>query len=161
MARRIKVRTGVTGYRDQLDRVRRYLNRVLTLGRKDPYVIDYQDDVWSFFQNCWNLKDWMKHDPLVPREVKDRVVVAAESSTILAVANDIANASKHLKLNSPQANAAHSLTQIAASGPESLIECMIEVNGRRRPASEVAAECVAEWERILQAEGLPIEPMGT
>jgi hypothetical protein len=161
MARRIEVRTGVTGYRDQLDIVRRYLDRVLTQGRKYPYVIDYQDDVWSFFQNCWHLKDWVKNDPLVPQEVKDRVVAAAESSNgILAVANDMANVAKHLKLHDPEANAAHAFTRIAASGPESLIECMIEVDGRRRPASEVAQECVVEWEKILQAEKLSVEPIG-
>jgi hypothetical protein len=47
--------------------------------------VDYQDDVWAFFQNCWHLKDWVKHDPLVPKDVKDRIVSAAEVSTVLAM----------------------------------------------------------------------------
>jgi hypothetical protein len=94
VVRRIEVRTGITGYRNQLDRMRRYLGRVLDRERP-PYVVDYQDDVWAFFQACWHLKDWMKHDPLVPAEKKQRVIAAAEASKVLAIANDMANSTKH------------------------------------------------------------------
>jgi hypothetical protein len=82
--RRLDIRTGTTGYRDQLDRTRRFLERILA-ARAAGYVVDYQDDVWAFFQNCWHLKDWVKHDPLVPKDVKDRIVSAAEVSTVLAM----------------------------------------------------------------------------
>jgi hypothetical protein len=85
--RRIEVRSGVTGYRDQLDRMRRFLARILDRERV-PDIAAYQDDVWSFFQNCWHLKDWVKHDPLLDDATKDRIKIAAEFSTRLAIAHD-------------------------------------------------------------------------
>ena len=47
-------------YMDQLNRVRRMLDRI---NRQDREPIEYGDDIWSFFQNCWHLKDWVKNDP--------------------------------------------------------------------------------------------------
>jgi hypothetical protein len=49
MVRRIEFRTGITDYRGQLDRMRRYLDRIPHSERYE-YLIDYQDDVWSLFQ---------------------------------------------------------------------------------------------------------------
>jgi hypothetical protein len=157
---RIEVRTGVTGYRDQLDRMRRYLARVLKHERQ-PYVSDYQDDVWSFFQACWHLKDWVRKDPLMDQTAKDRIKAAVEASPVLAIANDMANGTKHLGAHKPRAGASHAHTQIITSGPESRLESVIDVNGVYMLASVVAKACVAEWERILTAEGLPTEQMGT
>jgi hypothetical protein len=158
---RIDIRTGTTGYRHQLDRTRRFLDRVLA-DRAAGYVVDYQDDVWAFFQNCWHLKDWVRHDPLVPPDVKDRIVSAAEASTVLAICNDMANGTKHLQLHRPRAGAAHShvtLTTSTHQGPA--IDCIIETSAGRRSAREVAQECVHEWVRILSAEGLATEPLST
>ena len=125
------------------------------------YLVDYQDDVWSFFQNCWHLKDWVKHDPLVTPEVKERIRDAVHASRMLAIANDMANGTKHLKLDEPRAPAAHYHIQIITSGSESRLECVVEVDGLPMFASIIAKKCVEDWERILKAEGLPTEPMGT
>jgi hypothetical protein len=38
---------------------------------------------------------------------------------------------------------------------------VFEVDGIHMHASAIAKACVAEWEKILTAEGLPIESMGT
>jgi len=47
-------------FRDQLDRVRRLRARLDVHNRPRP---EYEDDLWSFFQNAWHLKDWLKaHD---------------------------------------------------------------------------------------------------
>jgi hypothetical protein len=117
--------------------------------------------VWSFFQNCWHLKDWVKNDPIVPQLMKTRIIVEVEKSRTLAICNDMANGTKHLSLHRPHAEASYSHTQLTVSGKESKLECIIEVDGLHLIASVVAQECVKEWERILRAEGLPIEPMGT
>lgn len=160
MVRRLAVRTGATGYRDQLDRLRRYLAKVLDQERPG-YLVDYQDDVWSFFLNCWHLKDWVRHDPLVPDEKRARVKTAVEASRTLAIANDIANGAKHLRVYDRRAGAAYSHTEMTMSGPESRLECVIDVEGAHVTASVLAQACVDEWERILSAEQLPTEPMGT
>jgi hypothetical protein len=160
MATRIEVRTGATGYRDQLDRVRRYLDRVRA--QESPrYVIDYQDDVWSFFQNCWHLKDWVKHDPLIPERQKHQIKLAVEASRVLAVANDIANGTKHLELYDPRAPAEYAHTRLNTTDAVSQVECVILVDGIHMNASVVAEECLSEWISILAAEGLPTDPIGT
>jgi len=157
MTRGVDVRTGATGYRDQLRRVRRYLARVLDRDWGDDEIA-YQDDVWSFFQNCWHLKDWVRNDPLLPQDVKDRVVAAVEASITLAIANDMANGTKHLKLHNARAPAAYSHTRIVYTGKgPPWLECMIEVNGSEVLGSIVAQQCVEEWERILLGEQLPID----
>lgn len=162
MSKGIDLRTGATGYRDQLDRVRRYLNRVRATA-EDPnqrFIVDYQDDVWSFFQNCWHLKDWIRNDPILSDEVKDRIQNAVESSTILAIANDMANGTKHLELHKPRAGASFAHVHVGTLGNINTLECMIEVLGddhrEFRAARGIAVECVREWERILETEGLPV-----
>jgi hypothetical protein len=124
--------------------------------------VDYQDDVWAFFQNCWHLKDWVKHDPFVPPEMKDRIKSAVRTSMVLAVCHDMANGTKHLVLHGPQAGAAHSHVTLTTSGVHRgpAIDCIIETSTGLRSAREVALECVQEWVRILTAAGLPTEPMG-
>jgi len=97
----------------------------------------------------------------VPPDVKERIKDAVHGSRMLAIANDMANGTKHLKLDEPRAPAAHYHTQIIASGPESRLECIVEVDGLPMFASIIATKCVEEWERILEAEGLPIERIGT
>lgn len=153
MARGLDIRTGVTGYRDQLDRVRRFLER---LDRHYHYVVDYQDDVFAFFQNCWHLKDWISNDPLIPDGQKFRLKQAAENSSILAICNDMANGTKHLGLKNARAGASHSHIHIATTGVETMMDCVIDVNGKAMHARVIARQCVAEWDKLLTVEGLPI-----
>lgn len=124
-------------------------------------MIDYQDDVWSFFQNCWHLKDWVKHDPLIPEDQKRRIKLAVEASRVLAIANDMAIGTKHLEAHAPRAPAEYAHTRLSASGAVSQIEGILAVDGVLMNASVVAEECVTEWVTILAAEGLPTDPKGT
>jgi hypothetical protein len=150
MVKGLEIRTGVTGYRDQLARTRRLRNRILN--QHYPFIVDYQDDVFAFFQNCWHLKDWVRNDPLVPQKTKDRIKRAAESSPTLAICNDMASGTKHLKLHGAKAGASHSHLRIANQGQ---IDCVIDVDGLQLSARVLARKCVEEWERILGDEGLP------
>jgi hypothetical protein len=70
--------------------------------------------VWAIFQNRCHLKDWIDNDPLMPRDVKDRIVSAAEASPVLAVCNDMASGTKHLHRS--KAGAAHSRRTISTGG---------------------------------------------
>jgi len=58
VTRRVVVSGGQTGYRHQLDRARRFLDRIEQsyeeFGDMDP--VDFQDNMWSFFQHCWHVK---------------------------------------------------------------------------------------------------------
>jgi len=161
MSRGLHIRTGATGYRDQLDRVLRYLDRGLAGegGQNQRHIVDYQDDVWSFFQNCWHLKDWIRHDPEIEDDAKARFKAAVENSPVLAIANDMADGTKHLELHESRAGASYSHLSLATAGLISAVECIIEVAGQHRTARELATECVAECERILGAKGLPVRSL--
>lgn len=154
---------GGFGYRAQLDRARRFLDRVESdVPRRD---IDYQDDVWAFFQNCWHIKDWLEFDYRVPRQKRASAIAAAHKSRVLRVCQDMANGTKHRRLSrrgkQVRARAVHLWTDTRiVPGGTTTIDCFIKFPRRKvklRTAREVAAECVEEWVRILSDEGLATE----
>ena len=156
----ISMRSGAAGYRAQLDRARRFLDRVQSHeGRRD---IDYQDDVWAFFQNCWHIKDWLESDYRVREPIRKHAVRTAHKSRLLQVCRDMANGTKHRKLTKRgkpiRARAVHLWTNTTiVPGGRTTIDCMIKFPRRKvrfRSAREVAAECLQEWVRILQEHGL-------
>ncbi len=151
------------GYRDQLDRARRFLERVrgAIYVEDDPCEIsdvEYQDTVWAFFQNCWHIKDWVKHDSAVPEQTRQRVIEAAESSAVLYICQDMANGTKHLKLTRPQAGAGARHGHMSTTIVQGLLvkfDCVIVLaDGSERSAREVACECMEEWVKILEREDL-------
>jgi hypothetical protein len=146
------------GYRDQLDRTRRFLERVEVLVPGSD-VHHYQDDVWAFFQSCWNLRDWIQNELRISDTVKKQVHDAVESAHCLKICYDLANGVKHYALTSPKLGARHLLTNTRNTpGEETIIDCVIELpDGSRLSARKLARECLLEWERILQLYQLPIE----
>ena len=145
------------GYRDQLDRARRFLERVEAPGaRPDAY---YQDDVWAFFQNCWHLKDWLLNDPRLNQETKTKITAAASAARCLMICSDITNGTKHYLLKEPRVGARHSHTNTRIEpGREAIVDCLIELeDGTWLSARKIARECLTEWERILTELNLPTE----
>ena len=142
-------------YIDQLDRVRRMLDRI---NRQDRSPIEYGDDIWSFFQNCWHLKDWVKNDPSVPPHVRQSIEKLAAASPRLTICADLANATKHLKLTSPRVGAKHSHWNVTiVPGESSKVEYLIDTgSGTQQDGLDLARKCLLEWERLLAAQGLAI-----
>lgn len=149
--RTIVMKTSI-GYRDQLDRARRFLSRMQsTEPRRD---VDYQDDVWAFFQNCWHIKDWIANDPIIQNEVKNRLEKTIKASSTLKVCYDLATGTKHRDVRKPQAFAQHAHTNTTITpGVETKLDCIFEFEGgKTQSAREVAEECMNEWYSILEAE---------
>ena len=84
-------------YMEQLNRVRRMLERINR--NQNRSADDYGDDVWSFFQNCWHLKDWIKNDPHIP--IHGSIEDLVKTSPPLMICADLANGTKHLKFDRP------------------------------------------------------------
>ena len=60
----VTLKAGYTGYRDQLDRAHRMLDRVETAASQQDWAtefndLEFQDDMWNLFQACWHIKDWV------------------------------------------------------------------------------------------------------
>jgi hypothetical protein len=90
------------GFMDQLDRLGRYWMGVQfedDWPRLHPD--EHLDYVYSFFQNCYHLKDWIKNDPKVSEAAKNAVEEFISGDDSLSLCADIANASKHLRLTKP------------------------------------------------------------
>ncbi len=65
---------------------------------QDRGTLEYSDDIWAFFQNCWHMKDWIKNDPMLPNSVKDNIEREVENYDSLMISADLTNRSKHLAL---------------------------------------------------------------
>ena len=153
--------TGYTGYRDQLDRVRRLLDRVNVASNSEWGTEfdehEFQDDAWNLFQACWHVKDWVRHDPLVPQLTKDKIKKEAEANSLLLMCHDICNGTKHLKLTTPRGGGARyeSTESVRESGFVVDVDCLIDDGtGALVSGKGLARECFAEWERILQSHRL-------
>jgi len=160
----IQSQVGYTGYRNQLDRARRMLERVESAASNQEWgTIDdvtFQDDMWVFFQTCWHIKDWVKHDPMVDDPTKAAIKAQAESSPVLLACHDICNGTKHLKLTKPRGGGAryHSTESTLESGFVVNIDCRIDDGtGALISGKDLARRCIAEWEGILRGHGLAVE----
>lgn len=160
----------VTAYLQQVARAYRFLDRYKAARGGDifvnPNVInDVEDSLWAFFQNCWHIKDWLRHDDNIPQPTRDAIWLAAKDSVVLQVVADLANGSKHLARDPDKewVGAAPSTVEIFPHQAGQGITHWIGLNdGTRLTALEVAERAMAEWQNILAAHGLPYfsEPTG-
>ena len=150
MVRHVQTRAGHFGYRSQIDRARRFLERMEQPGMTE---VDFQDMVWAFFQNCWHVKDWVFNDPVVDQVTKDAVSAGAHASVVLRVCQEMCNGTKHLGAR-PGASHDHIDTTIVPGGP-TIMDCLID-NGAGELVSGrmLAHQCIAEWVSILESQGL-------
>lgn len=154
-------------WREQLDRVERFLERI---DRDDVGELDrteYEDFLWSFFQHCWHLKDWIKNDPNLPSSVDpDDVEEAAKQSDALMLTADLANRTKHLDLTYSRrggdfGGAKLSVEVVESLGRDSSSDGSAEWDweiqsdeGPDRWARELARDAVEDWREIIENLGL-------
>jgi len=160
MARKIQVVVGNAGYRHQLERTRRFLGRVYNLIQADwgttGNQVYFQDMMWAFFQNGWHVKDWIEHDPIVPRATQDTAIAMAHNSPDLMVCRELCNGTKHLGKIPGQASHSH-IDSENVDGFTVDMHCVIEDGGGKLiSGKELAQRCLAEWDRILTSQNLPM-----
>jgi hypothetical protein len=159
---RIQTISGNVGYRHQLDRARRFLDRVQAdyAGLEEINEVEFQDMMWSFFQHCWHIKDWLYHDPLASSTQKDAAIAMAhQAGGALMICRDLCNGTKHLNLRDPGsgAGAAHQYVDmnIVPGQGRFEIDCIFDDGyGNLMSGKRLAQDCIAEWERILGSQGL-------
>lgn len=165
MTRGVQIVIGAYGYRHQLERARRFLARVerlrddLGLELENLDDDEFQDMMWSFFQHCWHVKDWIRHDPKMPPEKAKAAIDMAHSSGALMICRDLCNGTKHLLLSDPRSGtgARHRHVDIKIAPSEGRFKIDYEVDdghGGLLSGVQLARACIAEWERILGAQGL-------
>lgn len=144
------------GYQDQLERARRALERMHGPCSTD---VEFQDSVWSFFQHCWHLHDWLRHDPLVPEDAKVSVLKRVSRSAALQTCRALCHGNGHLNghLSVNPARHFYPATTVIADQRTSAGDSMAnEGVGILVAGAAFASECLAEWEVILSGEGLAV-----
>lgn len=81
------------GWRGQLERTRRWHNRL-----RRASAGDYADYLYTFFQNCYQLRDWVNLDLKGGQRRADDLFA---STLELRLCRDICTALKHLDLHRP------------------------------------------------------------
>jgi hypothetical protein len=170
-------------WNEQWDRVNRMLQRVQkisvaqTHGARDD--ANDTDDLYSFFQNVYHFKDWLKNDPasgLTSRDVEDVINHCRE----LRISADLCNGSKHLTFRSDRPpRTGDPTTGIGtvsldvpmgqslpfSSGEDEPLtvrfdtlmvrhQFSVESAGATLDVLAVATEAVAAWRRFLTDKGL-------
>ena len=156
MVTKIQTSSGNTGYRCQLARAGRFLDRIEKPNLQQANEVEFQDMMWAFFQNCWHIKDWMSDDPAVPETTKEAVIKDAHASALLKVCQELCNGTKHLGERPGEAK--HLFTAMTVDREKGVLEmdCTYEDgSGAVRSAKELARQCLEDWRRILKSHGLP------
>ncbi len=144
-------------YLEQFDRVKRWYQRFVTIdeGRQHTLPSDnYQDEVYTFFINCFHLKDWIKYDESVgaaAAKVEDFINANKE----LNLCRDICHGIKHLKLENPRSGQDPQFGQrkfyLQVGGPETTISARYTIDTSSGPvdAFELATKCLKAWENFI------------
>lgn len=102
MALILGVKQKMNQYSQQYERVKRLFSG---LTNKSYSQIDWEDNLWSFFQNCWHLKDWIKNDSTLSQSIRNQIENETKNYKNLMTIADLANRSKHLTLTFKRVNA--------------------------------------------------------
>ncbi|MEI6117224.1 MAG: hypothetical protein WCP99_22000 [Burkholderiales bacterium] len=151
-------------YVEQLERARRCLRRFEALCAGIAHTkdaVNYDDDVYAFFQNCYHLKDWIKNDPYCSKWPNPEKLIDNDQN--LQICADLCNAQKHLKLTRPPRSAQN--PQFAGRGLKLAIDDrggsttvgiaisynVTTDNFGTIDALVLAKDCMTAWENYISA----------
>lgn len=114
----------------------------------------YRDDLYTFFLNCYHLKDWLKNDSAF--QINGGIVEGyINQNEDLQICADICNAHKHLFLNSHRSTQSPSVggqnidLKLGAGDPEISIKFVIDTATGPRDGYELATSCLKLWESFI------------
>jgi hypothetical protein len=144
----------LTGWRAQYDRMKRSYARAT-----GPYAssVAYDDDLHHFMQDCWHLKDWIRHDP--GAGVGKLIEALVDGYTSLRIVADLANASKHLTRTKHDRTGAHVTStnvtvHLGQPRPVDVDYTVTLAHGSQRSAESLVDEAVRDWDALLTEQGL-------
>jgi len=146
-------------YMEQLERVRRWYQQFqeIAQGRSHNRPSDfYEDIVYSFFMNCYHLKDWIKNDS-ASGPLSARVEGFISSTPEMAICADICNGLKHLALkNKPRSGQnprfGKRLFKVGVGTQPTTIavEYTIDTSSGPIDAFDLATRCLQAWETLVK-----------
>ncbi len=159
----------------QYQRMMRYYRHFENIGSGTVQIgrLDAEDIAISFFQNCHHLKEWLLKDSSSGKFVPD-IEENINSSRHLSLCADIANGSKHLKLNRNQRSKVvqkvqrlnyHHVLEIRSDSEEvkhslKSITWTVVTDKENIDGFRLATDCINDWRTYLKDKGLIIELRG-
>ena len=150
----------------QFERVTRAFKKVLNNQNRDP--VEYEDDVWNFFQNCWHLKDWIKNDVQgVAKATRQKIEVEVKGHPALVTIGELTKKSKHLELTrslkasreTPRAQTRRGATAYidrrdqvkpTAETGDSIYFVVTDENGDELAVKKLATDAMKNWMAIIK-----------
>jgi hypothetical protein len=112
------------------------------------------DEIYAFFQNCYHLKDWLKNDRGLPRNVQKSVESFVNRTRSLRVCGDLAISLKHLERRSNKSHedpAFGSKTYSYSVADSSLsIKSRITTRTGQEDVFALATQCVKDWDLFIR-----------
>lgn len=145
------MRVNMGNYNEQFERVKRLLKRIENQNRSQ---IDYEDDLWFFFQSAWHLKDWIENDASLNVARRDDIERICEPYPRIMICADLANRTKHSELTRKiRADAKHTRTDVTIKiGIGSEYRYTIANKDKAEyDALELAKGIVTDWEEIIKS----------
>jgi adenosylcobinamide amidohydrolase len=116
---------------------------------------NYEDDVHSFFQNCYHLKDWIKNDAAL--NLKADVETFVANTICISLCADICNGLKHFKRHTnrsgkePEFGVTNVFLQVGSREPTIRVKYCIDTNVGSIDAFTLATEYMSEWQAYINA----------
>jgi hypothetical protein len=132
-------------------RARRSL-AALEIAQHVPGSEQFDDAAHRFFQDGWNLKDWIKNDQTVPTSIRSEVEGKVLAHECMRIAGDLANGSKHLILNKNHTGATvdRHMTLQLGGGPLVNHDWVVELpSGRTVGVIDLARQVDQTWNSLL------------
>jgi hypothetical protein len=154
-------------YLEQYERMKRSYERFAAIKQGRPHdlpSVNYEDEVYAFFLNCYHLKDWIKNDSTVRAQlptISAEVEYFINDSEPLSLSADLCNSLKHLA-NSNRSGEDPSFgrklyhfTLHVGQGSSIKLDWLVE-REKKKPidAFELATQCVAAWDQFLSSKKL-------
>jgi hypothetical protein len=122
----------------------------------------YEDYIFSFFLNCYHLKDWIINDHAlnIPALLVEDFI---NKSQYLKISVDLCNGLKHLTLKNPRTrNGAkfgkRAIKLTVGEGPSIIsLNFKIESDSQIFDAFEVAEKCIGEWKTFFKSNNLKFQ----
>jgi hypothetical protein len=156
--------TDLRKYEEQFKRIERWYSefQLIDSGKAPDKPSEYsQDIVYTFFVNCYHLKDWIKHDNTVKIPDKNEKIEKFINDTeCLSHCADICNGIKHLELDikksrtgkQPEFKGRNHAVNIGPTGKFYGCRYHIITSKGNKDAFKLARECIEKWRDFIKNE---------
>jgi len=136
------------GWQGQLNRVHRWHQRLVSSAITGSS--DLEDFAFTFFQNCYYLRDWVEKTSNTDGADLD---ILFSQSRELQLCRDLCNGTKHLTISKPSIDANFSIAREYDPSCEHKYRLVV-IADDKYDLLELADKCRREWESFLSEHAI-------